>query len=158
MRIAAIHFQLPINMPTKPIMRNHSADGAFDQQFRMARAAGPNIFRFVSADVTGKTHITFLFFFLSGEPDFFRVDDNDKISGVDVWRKNCFFFAAQQVGSLHRDTTKHLALGVNDPPLVRHFAGFGGKRFHGRKKSTEITGDRRACQPMRQLESDGTYR
>ncbi len=30
MRIAAIHFQLPINMPTEPIVRNHSADGAFD--------------------------------------------------------------------------------------------------------------------------------
>src|SRR5262245_59719220 len=67
MRIAAIHFELSINMPTEPIMRNHPADGAFDQQLRMASAAPPDTFRFVSADVTRKTHISFLFFLLSGE-------------------------------------------------------------------------------------------
>ena len=111
MRIAAIHFQLPINMPTQPIVRNHSADGAFDQQFRMASAARPGTLRFVSADVTGKTHITFLFFLLSSEPDFFRVDDNNKVSGVDVWGENGFFFPAQQVGSLYRDAAEHLVLG-----------------------------------------------
>src|SRR6266496_6483276 len=100
----------------------------------MASAARPDTLRFVSADVTGKARITFLFFFLSGEPDFFRVDDNNKVSGVDVWCKNGFFFPTQQVGSLHRDAAEHLALGVNDPPLARHFDGFGGKRFHLRKR------------------------
>ncbi len=62
----------------------------------MASAARPDTLRFVSADVTGKTHITFLFFFLSGEPDFFRVDDNNKVAGIDVWCENGFFFPAQQ--------------------------------------------------------------
>src|SRR4029453_10070308 len=124
MRIAAIHFQLPINMPTKPIVRNHSADGAFDQQFRMASAAGPDTLGLVAADVTGKTHITFLFFLLSGEPDFFRVDDNDKVSGVHMWRENRFSFPAEQVGSLDRDATEPLVLGVDDPPFARHFGGF----------------------------------
>src|SRR5215204_1390618 len=123
----------------------------------MASAARSDTLRFVSADITGKTHITFLFFFLAGEPDFFRVDDDDKISGIDVWRENRFSFPAQQVGSLHRDTTKHLVLGVNDPPFARHFGGFGGKRFHGRKKSTETTGDRKACQPTQHIGSYGTY-
>src|ERR1051326_7073040 len=108
MRIASIHFQLAINIPTKPVVRNHSANGAFDQQFRMASAARPDTFRFVSADVTGKTHITFLFFFLSSEPDFFGVDDDNKISGVDVWRENRFSLPAQQVGSLDRDAAQHL--------------------------------------------------
>ena len=138
MRIAAIHFQLPINMPTQPIVRNHSANGAFDQQFRMASAACPDTLRFMSADVTGKARITFLFFLLSGESDFFRVDDNNKISGVDVWCKNGFFFPTQQVGGLHRDAAEHLVLGVNDPPLARHFDGFGGKRFHLRKRARKV--------------------
>src|SRR4030095_16239396 len=100
----------------------------------MASAARPNALGFMSADVTGKTHITFLFFFLSGEPDFFRVDDNDKISGVDVWGENRFSFPAQQVGSLCRDAAEHLVLGVNDPPLARHVSGFGGKRLHLEKR------------------------
>jgi hypothetical protein len=147
MRIAAIYFELPINMPTEPIVRNHPAHGAFDKQFGMASTARPDTLRFVAADVTRETHIIFLFFLLAGEPNLFRVDDNNKISGVDVWRENRFLFATQQSGSLHGDAAEHLVLGVNDPPLARHFAGFGGKRFHSRKKSTETTGDGGACQP-----------
>ena len=131
MRIAAIHFQLPINIPTKPIVRNHSANGAFDQQFRMPSAARPGTFRFVATDIAGKTHVTFLFFLLSGEPDFFRIDDHNEISCVYVRREDRFFFAAQQVSSLYRDAAKHLVLGVNDPPFARYFGSFGGKGFHG---------------------------
>src|SRR6478609_7963426 len=106
----------------------------------MSSAARPDTLSFVSADVTGKTHITFLFFFFSGEPDFFRVDNDDKISGVDMWGENRFSFPAQQVGSRHRDAAEHLVLGVNDPPLARHFGGFGGKRFHLRKRARKLRG------------------
>ena len=77
----------------------------------MASAARPGTLRFVSADVTGKAHITFLFFFLSGEPDFFRVDDNDKIARIDVWGKNGFLFATQQISRFHSDSAEHLVAG-----------------------------------------------
>src|SRR5262245_15225643 len=100
----------------------------------MASAACPNALRFMSPYITRKTHVTLLFFLLPGEPDFFRVDDNDEISSVDVWGENRFFFPAQEVRRLHRDATEHLVLGVNDPPLTRHFGGFGGKRLHVLKK------------------------
>jgi len=113
----------------------------------MTTAARPNAFRFVSADITGKTHISFLLFLLSGEPDFLRIDDNHKISRVDMWRKNRFFFAAQQVGSLYSDAAEHLVLGVNDPPFARHFAGFCGKGFQCQKKGTKSMGDTTVCQP-----------
>ena len=52
--------------------------------------------------------------------------------------KIVFLFPAQQVGSLHRDAAEHLVLGVNDPPLARHFGGFGGKRFHLRKRARKV--------------------
>ena len=48
--------------------------------------------------------------------------------------KIAFLFPAQQIGSLHGNLAEHLVLGVNDPPLARHFGGFGGKRFHLRKR------------------------
>src|SRR4029077_11494164 len=101
----------------------------------MASAACPDTLRFVTANVTGKTHITFLFFLLSGEPDFFSVDDDNKIAGIDVWRENRFSFPAQQVGGLHRDAAEHLVFGVDDPPLACQFGGFGGKRFHPEKRT-----------------------
>ena len=138
-------------MATEPIVRNHSSHGPFDQQFRMASAPRPDILRFMSANVTRKTHITFLFLFLSGEPHFSRIDDDDKVSGVHMRRENRFSFAAQQVGSFHRDAAEDLALGVDDPPLAGSLAGFGGKRFHGKKKNRETTGDASACQPTRRM-------
>src|SRR5215475_11643433 len=104
----------------------------------MTSAACPDTLRFVSAHVTGKTHITFLLILFSSEPDFFRVDDNHKISGVDVRGKDCLSFPAQQVGGLYRDTAECLVLGVNDPPLARHFGSFGGKRLHGRKRARKL--------------------
>src|SRR6476661_10442387 len=106
----------------------------------MASTSRPGTLSFVSADVTGKTHITFLFFFLSGEPDFFRVDDDDKIARVHVWCKNGFLFAAQQISRFHSDYSEHLVAGVDQPPFAWDFAGFGRKRFHRWKRARKLRG------------------
>jgi len=79
----------------------------------MTSTACPGTLRFVSADITRKTHITFLFFFLSGEPDFFRVDNDDEIARVHVWRKNGFLFATQEIRRFHSDSSQHLVAGVD---------------------------------------------
>src|SRR5215475_12671895 len=118
-------------MSAKPVMRNHSSHGAFDQQFGMASTACPDIFGFVAADVARKAHVSFLFLFFSSEPNFLRVDDNYKIPCVHMWRENRLSLPAQQVGGLDRDTTKHLVFGVDEPPLARHLRGLGRKGFHG---------------------------
>ena len=140
MSIAAIYLQLAINITTEAIVWNHSSDGAFNQQFRVATATCPDTFRFVSANVTGKAHIRFLFFFFSRDPHFFRIDNNDKIPGIDVGRENSLLFPAQQVGGLHSDAAEYLVLSVYDPPLARHFGGFCGKGFHVWKKEHESYG------------------
>src|SRR5438046_8753398 len=93
---------------------------------------------FVVGGVPAKTPMCLSVFLLSGEPDFFRIDVNDKISGVAVWRENRFSFPAQQVGSLHRDAAEHLVVGVNDPPPALRFGGFCGKRFHLRKRARNV--------------------
>src|SRR6267378_8056442 len=51
MRIASVNFQLSINRATEPIVRDHPAHGPLDQQFRMPRATGPNVLRFVTAHI-----------------------------------------------------------------------------------------------------------
>src|SRR5206468_3874348 len=94
------------------------------------------------ADVAGKTHVTFLFLFLSGKPDLFCVNDNDKVARIHVWRENRLVFAAKQVGGLHSDAAKHLAIGIDDPPLLWHVAGFGGEGFHVDRKEHGTYGSR----------------
>jgi hypothetical protein len=147
MRIPAINFQFPINCASQPIVRNHPAHCALDQPFWVPGTARTNVLGFVAADIAGKAHVDFLFFFFSGQSHFIRVDYDDEIARVHMWSENCLSFAAQQVGSRDRDATKHLVSGVDEPPLTGYFAGFGGKRFlHGRK-GTKATGDAGSCQP-----------
>src|SRR5512132_2981081 len=115
----------------------------------MSTAACPDTLRFVAADVTGKAHITFLFIFLPGESHLFRVNDDDEIARVHVWRKNGFLFATQQISRFQSYSSEHLAAGVDQPPFACDFAGFGRKGFHLRKKGTKTTGAARTCQPER---------
>jgi hypothetical protein len=146
MRIAAINFQLSIYAAAQSIVWNHSADSALDQQFGMPHPARPDILRFVATYVSRKTHERFLFFFLSGEPHFLRIDDDDKVACIDVWRENGLFFAAQQIGRLYRDFSKDLVARVDEPPFARDFVSFGGKRFHTGGKGAKPTERAAECQ------------
>src|SRR3954466_10282476 len=109
----------------------------------MTSTACPGALSFVSANVPGKTHITFLFFFLSGKPDFFRVDNDDEIARVHVWGKNDFLFTTQEIRRFHSDSSEHLVTGVDQPPFAWDFAGFGRKRFHGEERAPKLRVTRR---------------
>jgi hypothetical protein len=146
MEIAAIHFQFPVNRPPELGVRNHPADCALDEQLGMTRPPRLGVFGFVPADETRKAHESFLIFFLAGEPNFFGVDHDDKIAGIDMRRVDGLFFATQKIGGFHSDATEDLVPGVNDPPLARNFVGFSGKRFHREREGTESMGEEWECQ------------
>src|SRR5437870_10566801 len=112
----------------------------------MTRAPGADIFRFMAANVARKTHKAFLIFLFAGQSHFIGIDHDDEITSIDMRRENRLFFSPEQLCRLHRDAAQHLVLRVNDPPLAGDFAGFGGKRFHGGGKGTEITGRAGTCQ------------
>src|SRR6476619_971618 len=111
-------------------MRNHPADRAFNQQFRMALPTGANVLGFVSPDVSREAHVAFLFFFLAGEPNFFGIDDDNEVAGIDMGGIDGLFLSAEKIGCLDGHLTEHLIIGVDDPPLTGHFAGFSRKRLH----------------------------
>ena len=101
----------------------------------------------MAADEAGKTHEALLLFLFAGESDFFGIDHDDEIAGIDVRREDGFFFAAQKIRRLDRDAAEDLILGVNDPPLAWNFVGFSGKSFHPEEKGHGNYGCRRKCQP-----------
>src|SRR6266516_1745111 len=55
MGIAAINFQFAINRAAQPIVRDHSTHCPLNQQFRMTRAPGAGVLRFVTAYVARET-------------------------------------------------------------------------------------------------------
>src|SRR6266404_4396148 len=148
MRFAAINLQFPINRATETIVRNHPANRALDQQFGMPRPTRAHVFRFVTADVPGKTHKALLLFLLATHTHFGGVDDDDEIAGIDVRREHGFLFSAEQVCRFDRDTAEDLIFGIDQPQLAIDLTGFGGKRLHQRsEKGTETTGRGGHCQP-----------
>jgi len=129
-------------------VRDHSADRALDQQFGVTRTTGLNVFGFVTTNEAGKAHEGFLILLLASNPDLVGVDDDDEVTSVNVWRENGLFFSAQKICRLHRDATKHLIFGIDQPPFAVDFTGFGRKRLHRRlEKGTEATGRDGHCQP-----------
>ena len=140
MQIAAINFEFPINGAAETVVRNHSAYGSFDKEFRMTHPSRTRRLCFVSADESGKAHITFLLFLLAAEPDFLRVDHDNEVARINVRRENRFLFSAKKIGGFDRDLAEGLIFCVDDPPLTWNFARFCRKRFHLAWKGTEITG------------------
>src|SRR5579884_962709 len=103
----------------------------------------------MAPNVSGKTHVSFLFFLFPAKAHFFGVNNDHKIARVHMGSEDGFAFAAQQVCSFHRDPAQHLILGVDQPPFAGNLAGFGGKSFHTEEKSTETTNAWRLCQLAR---------
>src|ERR1044072_6770036 len=138
MQIAPINLELPVNRPPEFVVRDHSADRAFDEQFRVTRTPGPGVFGFVSTDESGKAHEALLFFLLARQAHFLRVDHDDEVTGVDMRRVNGLFFAAQKIGGFHGHLTEDLIVGVDDPPFAWHFIGFCGKRLHQGERGRKL--------------------
>src|SRR3954470_13354965 len=111
-------------------MRYHAADGALDEQFRMAHAAGLGVLSFMPTYEAREAHESFLVFLLAGEADLFGIDHDNEIARVHVRSEDRFLFAAKEVCRLNGDAAEDLVLGVDDPPLARDLVGFSGKGFH----------------------------
>ena len=116
MQIAAVNLELPINGASEFGMRNHSADGALDQQLRMTCPPGPSVLGFVPTDETGKTHETLLLFLFASQAHLFRVDHDDEIARVDMRGVNRLVLAPQDASDFAGEATQHHALGVDEVP------------------------------------------
>ena len=75
---------------------------------------------------------------LAGEPDFFAVDHDDEVAGIDVRRVIRAVLAAQDDRDLHRQPADDLVGGVDQVPLLRDFALLGQGRGHGSISSGEL--------------------
>jgi len=120
-------------------MRNHSAHRSLNQQFRMPNPSCADVFRFMATDVTGKAHESFLLFLFAGDANFFGINHDHEIAGIDVRGEDTFFLPPQKIRRLDRDAAKDLIFRVNDPPFAWDVGCFSGEGFHqGREKARKL--------------------
>src|SRR5205823_10996279 len=102
----------------------------------MAGSSCPDVFRFMTANVTGKTHECLLLLFFPGDAHFVGIDHDHEIAGIDMRGADGFLLSAQESRSFDCDTAKHLIFRVDAPPFAWNFGGFSWERFHhGREKA-----------------------
>ena len=155
MFVALEHLEFGQQLRAEPVFRDHAFNGMFDEPFGLLGADLRDGGVFLAAFPAGIGHELLVRFFFAGDTDFFRVDDNDEIAGVEMRRINGFVFATQYVGNLRGQTTEHRAIGINDVPLALVQIHFRQIRFHFKTKqmkgeSIKPAGEvNRAFQPPR---------
>src|SRR5262249_57069776 len=78
----------------------------------------------------------------AGHRDLLRVDDDDEVTGVDVWCVLRLALAAKPVGDLCRETPEGLPVGVDDVPLASDLARFGAESLHHKNGRLTSAGSR----------------
>lgn len=131
---ALIDVKLAENGTTEAVMGNHALDGALDDQLGMAGTAGLGGFGLVPADISGVAHVLLLRFLFTGENGFFRVNNDNMITGIDVVGVDRLVLAPQEDGGLFGHTPDNLVVGIKNIPFAFDLFGFGAESFHREPK------------------------
>src|SRR5687768_5982063 len=92
-----IDFEFGELMITQASVRKHSSHGTLNHSFRTTRAQGSKGFLLEAMRVSGVMAVQLLTFFLSGDPDFFSIDDDDKVTAVNVRSKLRLCLSTQNI-------------------------------------------------------------
>ena len=127
---AGVNFKFGQQLLSQSVFWDHSFDGVGDDSVGVL---GPQVFdrsAFLAAPPAGVGGVNLLFIFVSGQSDFLSVHDDNKVSGVQVRRKNGFVFSAQNVGDFGGQAAENEAFGVNNVPSPFLNVNFRQMCFH----------------------------
>jgi len=68
--------------------------------------------------------VDLMLFLITCEGSVFRIDDDDEVTRINVWREDCFVFTAEQISCCHSDVTDDFAFGINDVPSALDVSWF----------------------------------
>lgn len=117
MRRAGKYPKLSEHLGREAVLRQHALDGLHHDKFGFLEPHVSELAVFLTTDVARKGHILSRFFFLAGEDDLARVNDDNEISGVDVGRVSGLVTAAQDIGGFNGETAEYFPLSIDQMPL-----------------------------------------
>ena len=111
-----------VEAPTSPLIgmakNPNPANGAVDEHLGMPRPQLRHGSKFLAALPARISHVLLVHFLLAGDADFFGIDDDYEVAGIEVGGKDRFVLAAQQVGGLRCQAAQHRAVGINHVPFA----------------------------------------
>ena len=111
-------------------LRDHTPDCALDEQDRTTLADDAWSLDFLATDIAGETGVNLGSLLGAGKDNLVSIDDDDKVTGINVGGENWLVLATEEARSLNSDLAEDLALGVDHIPLALDFMRLGGKRLH----------------------------
>ena len=101
---------------TKFVLWDHALAGTIEDELGTTLAHLVRSLNCLAADVTGVTGVDLMLLLAATEFGGLGVDDDDKVTGIDVRRKNRLVLSAEETGCLHGDFSDDLVLGINNVP------------------------------------------
>ena len=113
---SGVNFEFGQQPLSQSVFGNHSFDGVGDDSIGVLGSQVFDRSATLAASPTGVGGVNLLLVFVSGQSNFFRVYNDDKVSSVQVGRENGFIFPAQKVGNFGGQAAENQAVGVDDVP------------------------------------------
>ena len=122
---ARVDFKFFVNSRAESVVRDHPFDGAFDDALGVVLAGVAQGLDFAAADEAGVAGVNLLIVFFAGKADFFGVDHDHEIAGIDVGSENRLVLASQKARGFHGNLTQDAVGGIDDPPFAGQIFLFG---------------------------------
>jgi hypothetical protein len=138
MSITRVALQLLEHRITERALREHAFNGVLEYTIRILGVHLVECSFVDAAWETGVAEIGFLSGFIASHTQFVDIGYDDEITGIHVWRKNGFVFAAQTKRNLARQSAEHLIGAIKQEPILFDISRFGGISFHSKRTLNSI--------------------
>ena len=114
---AGIDLKFFKHLAAQLVFGEHPLDRLTNNIFRLA---GQKFLCRNFSDPAGKTGVAIVLFishFVTGQANFFSIQDNDKIPGINTWGIDRLMFPAQDTGDSGRNAPQNLSVEIDDKPV-----------------------------------------
>lgn len=126
---ASVNLELFEHATTQGAFGQHAFDSSEEDALGVLGALFAGSDTALAAGEAGVVPVGFDVFFGTGEDDFFGIDDDNEVTGVEVWRVVRLIFATQRVSNLAGEAAENLVVGVSDVPSALDGAGGSALRL-----------------------------
>lgn len=109
---------------TKFVFWDHALDRPFEDELGTTLAHLVWSLDSLAADVTGVTGVDLVLFLAAAEFGVLGVDNDDKVTGIDVRRENRLVLPAKETGCLHGDSSDDLVPSIYNMPRTLDVSWF----------------------------------
>ena len=125
-----IDLELLAHCTAERVLRKHALDGMLDHALRML---GHSLFEGFDLQPTRKTAVTIILFgscLVARQTDLVGIDDDDKVTRIDVRGVLRLVLALQDMSGLGGDAAENLISCIDQDPFALNFVGLCVIRLH----------------------------